>query len=203
MVGEMVNAHAATAKLVKAAGFPIGNHSYRHPSRPRDPVGEVDRTDKALMRVLNLKPTLFRPPYGIINNGMAKEASRRGQDVILWTTSGNDWNKHNSANQIKINVLTGLKPGGIGLMHDGGGNRSKTVAMLPSIIDTLRARGYTLVTVPQLLAMGVPEQAPIGGSHVKHLKTKARLKKTLAKKVTAKTAASLPGEAAPVAAKKP
>ena len=36
-------------------------------------------------------------------------------------------------------------------MHDGGGNRSQTVAALPRIIRTLRGRGYRLVTVSKLL----------------------------------------------------
>ena len=48
-------------------------------------------------------------------------------------------------------ALAGAHPGAIILMHDGGGDRSQTVAALPAIIHALRARGYRLVTVPQLL----------------------------------------------------
>jgi peptidoglycan/xylan/chitin deacetylase (PgdA/CDA1 family) len=48
-------------------------------------------------------------------------------------------------------VMTAVKPGSIVLMHDGGGDRSQTVAAVPKIVRKLRARGYTLVTVPRLL----------------------------------------------------
>ena len=187
MVGEMVHWHASTAKMVAAAGYPIGNHSWDHPSKPKNPVGQIDRTDKALHSVLGITPTLFRPPYGITKNGMAKEASRRGQDVILWSSTGNDWNKRYSAAQIASNVLRNAAPGGIALMHDGGGDRSKTVAMLPGLIDTLKKRGYTLVTVPQLLAMGQPVEASISGSHIARLQNKkqvAKVKKSGVKAVT-------------------
>ena len=49
-------------------------------------------------------------------------------------------------------ALAGAHPGAIILMHDGGGDRSQTIAALPEIIHGLRRRGYRLVTVPQLLA---------------------------------------------------
>ena len=48
-------------------------------------------------------------------------------------------------------MLTGARPGAIVLMHDAGGTRTETVAALPEIIAGLRAKGYTLVTVPKLL----------------------------------------------------
>jgi peptidoglycan/xylan/chitin deacetylase (PgdA/CDA1 family) len=49
------------------------------------------------------------------------------------------------------NVLSNARPGAIVLMHDAGGDRTETAAALPQIINTLKARGYKLVTVPRLL----------------------------------------------------
>lgn len=175
MVGKMVRAHGPTARQVQAVGFPIGAHSWSHPMKTKISVAEIERTDAMLQTTLHLKPTLFRPPYGILNNGLAREASSRGQDVILWTSTANDWNKKYSSEQLKGNVLARVTPGGIALMHDGGGDRSKTVAMLPGLIDAIRKRGYQLVTVPQLLAMGPPQKAHIGGRVPAKLHNKARL----------------------------
>ena len=48
-------------------------------------------------------------------------------------------------------MVGGARPGSIILQHDGGGNRSETLAALPQEIQTLKARGYQFVTVTQLL----------------------------------------------------
>jgi peptidoglycan/xylan/chitin deacetylase (PgdA/CDA1 family) len=48
-------------------------------------------------------------------------------------------------------VVSAVRPGAIVLMHDGGGDRSQTLAAVPGIVRTLRRRGYRFVTVPQLL----------------------------------------------------
>ncbi|QYO64351.1 hypothetical protein [Leptolyngbya sp. 7M] len=50
-------------------------------------------------------------------------------------------------------MLADVQPGGIVLLHDGGGDRSKTVAALPTIIRSLKAQGYRFVTVPELLQL--------------------------------------------------
>ncbi len=156
MVGKMVRAHPACARQVQAAHFPIGNHTWSHPRAPRDPQGEIARTDAILKQKLGIKSTLFRPPYGIMDNGLARVALARGEDVIDWNSLGADWDKHATAQTIATKVLQGARPGGICLLHDGGGNRSHTVAALPRIIAMLRRRGYRFVTIPELMQIGPP-----------------------------------------------
>lgn len=186
MVGKMVRAHAPTGKLVVQAGHPIGNHTWTHPMKTKNPAHELDLTNAMLKEKLGVTPTLFRPPYGILRNGLAREASKRNEDVILWSSDSADWKHGSTAAGIKNNVMRNLAPGGIVLMHDGGGNRSSTVAALPGIIDAIRARGYKLVTVPKLLNMGAPDQATIPGvprSHVarKHVKPTKQVAKPVKK----------------------
>ncbi len=188
MVGAMVRAHAPTGMLVVKAGFPIGGHTWTHPMRTKSPVMEVDRTDAMIKEKLGITPTMFRPPYGIRNNGLASVASARGEDVIIWSSDSDDWNHNTNAARVHNNVMREAGSGGIALMHDGGGNRSATVAALPGIIDALHNRGYQLVTVPQLMAMGQPEIARIGGkthgkAHKSHTKKVAAKKKTISTKV--------------------
>lgn len=169
VVGKMVRAHASTGKLVAQDGHAIGNHTWGHPKRTKNPAAEIERADAIIKEKLGVTSTLFRPPYGILRNGLAREASKNHQDVILWSSDSSDWKHGSSSASIKNNVMRNVTPGGIALMHDGGGNRSTTVAALPGIIDAIRGRGYKLVTVPQLLNMGAPEQATIPGvprSHV-------------------------------------
>ena len=182
MVGEMVKWHGPTAKLVKAAGHPIGNHTWSHPKRTKSPRTELDRTDAIIKRELGVTPQFFRPPYGILGNGLAAVASANGQDVIIWTSDSDDWNRKTDAARIKSNVLKNLAPGGIALMHDGGGNRSATVAALPGIIDAIKNRGYELVTVPEIMAIGTPETVHIGPKTRRPKPKKSAAKKPLAKK---------------------
>ena len=158
MVGKMVRAHPQFAKMVKSGHFAIGNHSWSHPITPISARDEIERTDAILQQVLRVKPTLFRPPYGLMNNGLTKIALSRGQDVIIWNSLGADWDKHATAQSIAAKVLKSARPGGIALLHDGGGHRAATVAALPHIIQTLRSRGYRFVSVPELLAIGAPLQ---------------------------------------------
>ncbi len=164
MVGKMVRAWAPTGKLVVAADHPIGGHTWTHPMKTKNPVMEIERTNAMLKEKLNVVPTMFRPPYGILKNGLAREASKRGEDVILWSSDSSDWKHGTGSAAIHNNVMKNLAPGGIALMHDGGGNRASTVAALPGIIDGIRSRGYKLVTVPEMMNMGKPELAHIGGT---------------------------------------
>jgi chitin deacetylase len=152
MVGQEVARRPELAREVRAAGHAVGSHSWGHPSRPRSPVSEVKKTDQAILRATGVKSTLFRPPYGLVKNGMAAEAMRQKQSVIMWTADSGDW-KRGGARSIANRVLRQASPGGIALLHDGGGHRAQTVAALPIIIDGLKARGYRFVTVPQLLEL--------------------------------------------------
>lgn len=152
MLGAELAASPSLGRQVRDAGHAIGNHSWSHPIRPKDPVGEVSRTDDELRAVLNIDTTLFRPPYGNLTNGLAKAAEARNEAIVIWSVDTNDW-KRPGAKRIASRVIRGAKPGRIVLMHDGGGDRSQTVAALPVILDTLGKKGYRFVTVPELLQM--------------------------------------------------
>jgi chitin deacetylase len=75
--------------------------------------------------------------------------------MVLWSVDTQDYQQP-GVSVIVQRALEGAKPGAIMLLHDGGGNRSQTIAALPTIITTLRQRGYHLVTVPELLKHDPP-----------------------------------------------
>jgi chitin deacetylase len=152
MIGQEVQRRPDLVREVHAAGHVVGNHSWDHARKPRNPADEVSRTDAAINKAIGVESTLFRPPYGAMKNGMATQAMRKGQCVVIWSADSSDW-KHSTADGIAQRILRQSSPGGIALLHDGGGNRGSTVSALPRIIDTLRKRGYRFVTVPELLAL--------------------------------------------------
>jgi peptidoglycan-N-acetylglucosamine deacetylase len=75
--------------------------------------------------------------------------------MVLWSADTGDYQQP-GVPVIVQRALEGAHPGAIILLHDGGGTRAQTVEALPLIIRDLRARGYRLVTVPQLLADDPP-----------------------------------------------
>ena len=75
--------------------------------------------------------------------------------MVMWTVDTSDYQLP-GVDSIVQTAVSGARPGAIILMHDAGGNRAETLAALPIIIRQLRAKGYTLVTVPKLILDNPP-----------------------------------------------
>jgi peptidoglycan-N-acetylglucosamine deacetylase len=94
--------------------------------------------------------TSLQPPYGSVNAAVDQEAGVLGMKIVLWDVDTLDW-KYRNVGSILRYLKAEVKPGSIILMHDGGGNRSQTVAALPAVIAWLRSQGYSLVSVNRLV----------------------------------------------------
>jgi peptidoglycan-N-acetylglucosamine deacetylase len=147
-------------------GHEIGNHTYTHPNF--DDISntqirwELNLTQRLIESTLGVKSILFRPPYGIDHQPEYAEevahlpaAQDMGYLIVGQKIDPNDWRqpegKQVPAKQIVDNVLRQVTDGNIILFHDGGGDRSQTVAALPQVIDALRAEGYQFVSVSDLI----------------------------------------------------
>jgi peptidoglycan/xylan/chitin deacetylase (PgdA/CDA1 family) len=150
--------HAGTS-LVAAAGFPIGDHTYNHPAMshlsPGDQQSQLNEQIAATQRYGAPYPRMFRPPYGLWDDATLSILRKMRMLMVLWTVDTNDYQEP-GVDAIVRAAVTGARPGAIILMHDAGGNRSETLAALPIIIRQLEARGYKLVTVPQLVKDNPP-----------------------------------------------
>lgn len=154
-VGEMVHDFPQIAKQEVADGHVIGNHTWHHWDRKMNPstaAREIESTATQIYETMGVKTSLFRPPYGILNNGVTDYAKKNNYAILMWSDDAEDYRRP-PVSKLVNDVLRDAKPGGIVLMHDGGGNRSNTVKALALIIDALRKRGYQFVTVPELLEM--------------------------------------------------
>ncbi len=147
-------------------GHEIGNHTYTHPSfeevSPTQLRWELNLTQRLIESTLGVKSILFRPPYGVdYQPEFAEEVAQlplaqdMGYLIVGQRVDPHDWRqpygKQVPAQEIIDGVLRQANNGNIILFHDGGGDRSQTVAALPQIIDQLRARGYEFVSVPELV----------------------------------------------------
>ena len=153
MVGRHLQAYPQAAKQVVAEGHAVGNHTWSHrygKYSPSAAAAEIQRTNDLLYQVSGARTTLFRPPAGILNNGLASYSQGQRGTVIMWSDDSQDW-RSPPPQTITNNVLKNAQPGGIVLLHDGGGDRSRTIAALPGIIRELKQQGYEFVTIPQLL----------------------------------------------------
>lgn len=142
-------------------GQALENHSYDH-SRLATAVdfryGEVERAQTVFQEIAGVTPSLFRPPAGIHTPWQLRRVGGEKMVTVNWDSEGLDWQKGATAQSITDRVLSEVHPGSIVLLHDGdelrhGSDRSQTVEALPLLIETLQARGYRFVTVPQLLNM--------------------------------------------------
>ncbi len=149
VVGERVS--AGTADVIKRMvdlGCDIGNHSYNHPNFNNlsfeKVKKQIDDTNAKLEKYVGLKATLIRPPYGNIPNSYMPKINI---PVICWDIDSLDWDLRN-AQKIYDRTIERIHSGGIVLMHDIYDTTAEAFCMLA---DELVARGYTLVSISQLL----------------------------------------------------
>ncbi len=149
-----------------AEGHAIGNHTYTHPAwdeiSKNQARWELNLTQRLIESTLGVKTILFRPPYGIDHQPEYAEevaqlpfAQDMGYVIVGQKIDPHDWQvingKPNPAQEIVDQVIQQANDGNIILFHDGGGDRSQTVLALPQVIDALRAKGYSFVSVSDLL----------------------------------------------------
>ncbi|MEG4938620.1 polysaccharide deacetylase family protein [Microcoleus sp. F4-D5] len=153
-VGRYLQSYPEIGKQVAAAGHAIGNHTWNHEYLKYNEYGaarEIDRTSSLIEDLTGIQTSMFRPPGGILNNGLVAYAQKKNYAVVMWSADSFDW--RTLTESLMDNVMRQANSGGIVLMHDGGGNRARTVKALPDIIARLRKEGYSFVTVPELLQM--------------------------------------------------
>jgi peptidoglycan/xylan/chitin deacetylase (PgdA/CDA1 family) len=155
-VGSALQENPEIAKRVVAEGHAIGNHTWHHWYRKMDEAtakSEIEKTNELIYKTTGVKTSFFRPPGGYLNNGLAAYAKSQKNSVVMWSVTSADTDPRAKYQVFVKNVIRDAKPGAIVLMHDGGGNRYRTVKALPEIISGLKQQGYRFVTVPELLEM--------------------------------------------------
>jgi peptidoglycan-N-acetylglucosamine deacetylase len=153
-IGKMLRYFSASTMREIADGDVIGDHTETHPMMAS--LSAHDQHEELTEQIARIelaggpRPLLFRPPYGSFNATTFHELHSLHLLMILWSVDTDDYLQP-GVPVIVERALAGAHPGAIILMHDAGGERAQTIAALPTIIHDLRARGYHLVTVPQLL----------------------------------------------------
>jgi peptidoglycan/xylan/chitin deacetylase (PgdA/CDA1 family) len=150
LVGERVLRAPALAREIAAAGHEIALHCHRHRNllrlSPRQTRADIARAYEVIAEHSGRAPTLYRPPYGILNASALRLARARGWRTLLWSHWGRDWEARATPASIAARLTTGTGEGAVLLLHDGDdysapGSWRHTVAALPRVLETLAARG--------------------------------------------------------------
>ena len=152
IIGQQVRGNEGLLRRELAAGNAIGNHTFTHANVSGGGIRQMLSTQGAIRRATGYTPCLFRAPYGAVSGLLMRQARGLGMNTIQWSVDPRDWSRPGTG-AIYSRIVSATRPGAIILMHDGGGPRGETVAALPRVISTLRARGYRFATLPQLLGL--------------------------------------------------
>ncbi len=154
LVGDWVKKYPDSVKKIAAEGHDVGNHSSTHPHMTQLSAAEMNAelTDcnSEVKKLTGKSPTLFRPPYGDYNNDVVNGVKALGMYCVQWNIDSLDW-KDPTPEQIVKNCTEKLVPGSIILLHNGAKN---TPAALPDVIKAIKAKGYKIVPISELIPKG-------------------------------------------------
>ena len=154
LVGQWVDKYPQSVKDIASKGHDVENHSDTHAHMTNlstaDMKKEVTNCNDKIKAITGKCPTLFLPPYGDNNNDVVGVVKSTDMYCIQWDVDSLDW-KDLSAAQITERITSKITNGSIVLLHNGAKN---TPAALPSIIEGIRAQGYELVPISELVPEG-------------------------------------------------
>jgi peptidoglycan-N-acetylglucosamine deacetylase len=153
VIGNNMKNFPEIGKRIVTDGHTIANHTWHHwyhRLSPKAAAYEIDATEAIIYKTTGVRTNLFRPPGGVLGNGPAAYAKSKKYSVIMWSADSHDY-KRPPAPRLLSNVMRDSQPGGIVLMHDGGGVRDSTVKALPAMIEKFQKSGYRFVTMPEML----------------------------------------------------
>ena len=181
MIGTEAQKNIGLMQRLVREGHEVGNHTYTHPDisdiSQRQLDLELTLTERLFASKLGVQPLYFRPPYSIDQEpdtddqaAPVERIQQAGYIIIGDKIETSDWDEHPRKTPAEITQMVldqletmKIKPqfrGSVILLHDGGGDRSVTVATLPVLIDALRAHGYTIVPVSALMGKTTAEVMP-------------------------------------------
>jgi peptidoglycan/xylan/chitin deacetylase (PgdA/CDA1 family) len=152
LIGNKVAANPAGAKKIADAGMEIGSHTWEHPNMATLPTEDIaaqfSKADDAISAATGRAPTLYRPAGGLSTDAVRQTAATFGLAEILWDVIPFDWANDANTAATRSLLMSQIKPGSVVLFHD---TYSSTVDLVYQFIPVLKANGYRMVTVSELL----------------------------------------------------
>ncbi|SDL66668.1 Peptidoglycan/xylan/chitin deacetylase, PgdA/CDA1 family [Halarsenatibacter silvermanii] len=155
LLGQEAAEHTWLVERIAREGHELGNHSYTH----RNFTGlewsaveeEIRRTGQLIDDITGEYPRLVRPPYGGVTIGQLQRFEQSDYKLVNWSVDAGDYEEENQPEILLARIQLQMHPGAIILLHDGGGDRSSTIRILPELIEMLQDEGFTFTTVGELI----------------------------------------------------
>lgn len=166
LVGQMIKQHPKMARrIAETPGMTVANHTMTHPMLTRiaaaKAAAEITQNTRLIEKTTGVKVRFFRPPYGLHNKATDAVARKLGQAVVVWSAGALDWQYDTPAKIVQV-TLPQIAPGSIVLAHD---IHPWTIKAVPTLIAKLRAKGYTLVSLDDILGKTRPGSTYARGRH--------------------------------------
>ncbi len=149
MIGTRVTAYPHLARAVAEAGHQIANHTWSHANltsmSARRVHSELALTSQAVHAAADVRPALFRAPYGAWSPAVIRQCEQMKMIPLDWSVDPRDWARPGTRSIVR-SIMHNTRPGSIILEHDGGGNRSETVEALDIVLPRLQHHGFRFVT---------------------------------------------------------
>ncbi len=158
VIGSKVEKSPWLIQAMLRGGHEVGNHSFSHPRLTTTDQPSREWELEATSLDLDLagcpRNRLIRPPYSAFDDRLISYVAHTDRQLVLWSLDSGDWKGRQPGTIVK-NVLTRVKNGSIIIFHDSDeksqADRRATVEALRAILPALRAAGYQLVTVSDLI----------------------------------------------------
>ena len=138
-------AYPGLVRDVAAAGHVIANHTWSHPDlaglAPATVADQINRATDAIHKVTGESPRPVPRALRRLVPRRPRQCAKTGMTPLDWSVDPRDWSRP-GVTSIVPNIMHNTKTGSIILEHDGGGNRSETVAALKIVLPRLLAAGY-------------------------------------------------------------
>jgi cellulose synthase/poly-beta-1,6-N-acetylglucosamine synthase-like glycosyltransferase/peptidoglycan/xylan/chitin deacetylase (PgdA/CDA1 family) len=178
-VGDRVVRRPDIPRALHRDGFELGNHTFTHSNLANLPSWQqklqVALTEAAISGAAGIRPRMVRPPYSATPEAVTEpqlraytELAKRGYVIALSDYDGEDWRRP-GVDEIVRNATPPKGRGGVILLHDGGGDRSETVAALRRLVPRLRGGGFRFVTLSEIAGLTRAEVEPPASS-AQHLR---------------------------------
>jgi len=165
ITGEHISRYPSVLRRIFNDGHLIANHGFSHSPflflrTSKEILNNIKKGESAIYSELKMRPRFYRPPHGLILPVTKKKIQAAGYEVILWTIMTSvmsaDYFACTKTEKIVHYILNRLQPGSIIVLHDGVANRfnyprENVIQALPKIIDGIRAKGYEIVPLDQLI----------------------------------------------------
>jgi cellulose synthase/poly-beta-1,6-N-acetylglucosamine synthase-like glycosyltransferase/peptidoglycan/xylan/chitin deacetylase (PgdA/CDA1 family) len=171
VIGSQAARRPGLLRQLVADGNELGNHTFTHTSLSDGPMwqrrAQLDLTEGVIVGATGHFTRLVRPPYSATSDAIDRRQERelarvagKRYLIVLTDYDSNDWQRRGVPAIVRNATPKGTR-GGVIMFHDGGGNRSETVAAVAQLIPRLKARGFRFVTVSQLAGLSAAATHPL------------------------------------------